>query len=217
MKGTGLLGQYYSNTEFKGEPSHSRVDEQVLFDFTTGAPFSDMSVNNYSMIWTGRFVPQQSGQYRFVLKSDDGTRLYLDDKMVLDHWGNHAAWEKFCDTTLQAGKEMTVKIEYYEAGGDASVMFGWSILPPQDAKADALLTTEVLDAGGNTVSINKSRITVHDNSEIKEIHRSLIENPHLWDAKRDPYLYKVKVTLTDASGHELDKLEQPLGLRYSQG
>lgn len=214
MKGTGLFGQYYSNAECKGKPSHSRLDEQVLFDFTTGAPFSDMPVNNYSMIWTGRFVPQQSGQYRFVLKSDDGTRLYLDDKMVLDHWGNHAAWEKFCDTTLQAGKEMTVKIEYFEAGGDASVMFGWSILPPHDAKADALLTTEVLDGGGNTISINKSWITLQDNSEITEIHRFLIENPHLWDAKRDPYQYKVKVSLTDASGNELDKLEQPLGLRY---
>ncbi|OFY49823.1 MAG: hypothetical protein A2Y87_09010, partial [Bacteroidetes bacterium RBG_13_46_8] len=214
MKGTGLFGEYYSNTGFNGKPAHTRVDEQVLFDYATGAPFSDMPVNDYSIIWKGRFIPQQTGHYRFVLKSDDGTRLYLNGKMVMDHWGNHAAWEKTYDTTLHAGQEMTVKIEYYEAGGDASVMFGWLILPPDDATTDALLTTEILDTGGKAVSMTKSRITLHYNSEIKETHRSQIANPHLWDAKRDPFLYKVKVTLTDASGNELDKLEQTLGLRY---
>jgi hypothetical protein len=214
MKGTGLFGEYYSNAEFKGKPVHSRVDGQVVFDYATGSPFSDMPVNNYSMIWTGRFIPQQTGHYRFVLKSDDGTRLYLDGNMVMDHWGNHAAWEKTCDTTLQAGKEITVKIEYYEAGGDASVMFGWSVIPPDDATVNALLTSEVIDANGKTVSLNKSRITLKVNSEIKEIQHAHIENPHLWDAKRDPFLYRVKVSLTDSAGHELDKLDQSLGLRY---
>jgi hypothetical protein len=214
MKGTGLFGTYFSNTEFKGKPVHTRIDEKLQFNFQTGAPFSDMSADGFSAIWTGRFIPKFPGTYRFMLNSDDGSRLYLDGKLVIDHWGNHAAWEKSFETMLEAGKEITVKIEYYESGGDASVSFSWLCQKADDISIDAFITTEIIDDAGKLISLNKSRIALNNNSGAKEKHQFQIENPHLWDAKRDPYQYKVRVTLSDGEGTLLDRVEQPLGLRY---
>ncbi|MBN1417012.1 MAG: DUF4982 domain-containing protein [Bacteroidales bacterium] len=214
IKGTGLFGEYYSNIGFKGKPAHKRKDEEVSFDYATGSPFSDMPADGFSMIWMGRFIPARTGNYSFVLRSDDGTRLYFNDKMVIDHWGIHAAWEKTFDTTLQAGNEVSLKIEYYEAGGDASVMFGWWYQKPYDAPVNAFLAAEILDGNETVVTTGRSKISLHSNTEISETIRMQISNPHLWDAKRDPYLYKVRVSITDTAGTMLDQLEQPLGIRY---
>jgi beta-galactosidase len=40
-----------------------------------------------------------------------------------------------------------------------------------------------------------------------------VDHPHLWDATKDPYLYRVVVTVKDASGAVIDRSVQPLGLR----
>jgi hypothetical protein len=213
-KGFGLFGEYYSNPEFKGKPVHSRVDEEIRYNYGNNAPFNDMPVDGFSVIWTGRFIPKNSGTYRFILKSDDGSRLYLDGKKVIDHWGAHAAWEKACDTVLEAGKEVSLKIEYNELGGGASVMFGWSYQKKDTTPVEAFLTVEIIDSAGKIVSTDKTRITVENNAEIQETQNLHISDPHLWDAKRNPYLYKVKITLSDINGNPIDELEQPLGLRY---
>jgi len=213
-KGIGLYGEYYSNPEFKGKPLHSRIDEEVLFNYGNDAPFTDIPADGFSVIWTGRFIPRNSGIYRFILKSDDGSRLYLNGKKVIDHWGAHAESEKACDTILEAGKEISLKIEYNELGGLASVMFGWFYQEQHTTPVEAFLSTEIIDSAGKIVSTDKANISIENNSEIKEKQNLHINNPHLWDAKRNPYLYKVKITLSDINGNSIDELEQPLGLRY---
>ncbi|MBN2521776.1 MAG: DUF4982 domain-containing protein [Bacteroidales bacterium] len=213
-KGIGLYGEYYSNPEFKGKPVRSRLDEEVRFDFENKAPFSDMPSDGFSVVWTGRFVPQNSGVYRFILKSDDGSRLYLNSKKLIDHWGAHAASEKTCDTVLEAGKEIAIRIEYNEFGGEASIIFGWFYQEQNSTPFEAFLTAEIIDAAGKTVSQGKTKISIANGAEIQEIQKLQIDDPHLWDAKRDPYLYRVKMTLFDKNGNQVDKLEQPLGLRY---
>lgn len=40
-----------------------------------------------------------------------------------------------------------------------------------------------------------------------------IKNPHLWNGRKDPFMYRAEVTLF-AGGKEIDKVEQPLGLRF---
>jgi len=213
-KGMGLYGEYYSNPEFKGKPVHSQLDEEVRFNFENKAPFDDMPSDGFSVVWTGRFVPQNSGTYHFILKSDDGSRLYLNSKKMIDHWGAHAAWEKTCDTILEAGKEVALRIEYNEFGGEASILFGWLYQKQNSLPVEAFLTAEIIDAAGKTVSTERTKISIANGAEIQETQKLLIDNPHLWDAKRDPYLYKVKMTLSDKKGNPIDKLEQPLGLRY---
>lgn len=213
-KGIGLYGEYYSNPEFNGKPVHSGVDEEVHFNYGNDAPFEDMPVDGFSVIWTGRFIPKNSGTYRFTLNSDDGSRLCLNGKKVIDHWGSHAASEKSCDTILEAGKEILLKIEYNELGGGASVMFGWQYQKKDDVPIEAFLSSEIIDSAGKVVATDKSKVSLHNNSEIQKIQNIELNNLHSWDAKRNPYLYTVKMSLNDINGNLIDQLEQPLGLRH---
>ena len=77
QKGIGLQGEYFANPHFKGKPKHIRIDEEINFDYGTQGPsLAGMPKNNFSIIWKGRFVPERTSTYKFVLKSDDGSRLF---------------------------------------------------------------------------------------------------------------------------------------------
>ena len=213
MPGQGLLGQYFNNRNFAGEPQHTRIDEQVNFYYRMGPAFDDMPSDNFSVLWTGRFVPKNTGRYKFVVASDDGTRLYLEDEMVIDNWGAHGVIEKSYETSLEAGKEVRIKLEYDEYISGASVIFGWMFLEAEKS-ADVIVNTSVVDIDGNIIAQDKKKVTLTKNQQTECTQNISIDNPHLWNAKADPYLYTVKVQLQDTHESILDQVAQPLGLRY---
>lgn len=213
-KGRGLQGEYFTNPDFKGKPKHIRIDEEILFDYRNRGPYDDMLKNNFSAIWTGRFVPEKTGVYKFVLKSDDGSRLYLDEKRIIDNWGDHPAYEKWGQIRLQAGKEVPIKIEYYQHSGAASIMFGWMFLGDSEKTIEAVLKTQVIDRDGSVVAHSDKKIALKNNQQIQNIQQFHVDKPHLWNAKADPYLYTLNIQIEDLQGDKLDEVEQPLGLRF---
>ena len=214
-KGNGLEGEYFTNPDFKGKPKHIRIDEELNFDYENKGPSLDgMPHNNFSIIWTGRFVPEKTGVYKFVLKSDDGSRLFLDNKLIIDHWGVHAAFEKWGEMHLEKGKEIPLRIEYNDLGGDASIMFGWMCEEEEQKPVEAILKMTVLDKEGNITTREQEKIILKNGQKTQSSFKINIDKPHLWDAKRDPYLYTLNVCVEDLQGNKLDEVEQPLGLRY---
>ena len=51
-------------------------------------------------------------------------RLYVDDVLVLADWNIHPATQSFGDIYLSPGNH-TVRVEYFEAGGLASLSVWW--------------------------------------------------------------------------------------------
>jgi len=211
--GKGLYGEYFANPDFSGQPKHARFDEQVSFDFGKGSAFEDTPADGFSIIWTGRFVPRYTGLYKFVLESDDGSKLYIGDDLIIDHWGDHAATEKWGRLRLEQGKEVSLKIEYYENGGDASIKFGW-MCEREGERIEALVKTAVLDYTGKAVAQAQEKVSLTSNQQAQSVLKMHIDNPHLWNGRKDPYLYKMDVRIEDLQSNTLDRIEQPLGLRF---
>jgi hypothetical protein len=90
---------------------------------------------------------KQPGQYRFRLISDDGARLWLDGRQVIDHDGPHAAEPKDGAIELTAGSH-ALRVQHYEGGGDEHLELRWQ---PPGADSFALVPPEALthDAGGS--------------------------------------------------------------------
>lgn len=63
---------------------------------------------------------EKEGDYRFHLESDDGSRLYIDDKLVVDNDGIHAPTHKSGSLRLSAGAH-ALRVEYFEQGGGESL------------------------------------------------------------------------------------------------
>ncbi len=123
----GLKGEYYDNQDLTGAPRLTRDDQQINFDWGDGGPDSSFGADHFSVRWTGQIVPQQSGDTRVTVTSDDGVRLWLNGVKVIDDWTLHAAKTNETTIHVEAGKPVTFKLEYFEQTGGASVRMGWAL------------------------------------------------------------------------------------------
>lgn len=168
-KEAGLRGEYFNNHDLKGPPAFVRTDAAIDFDFGNGGPDPRLGVDNFSIRWTGTFTPPESRSYLLGTISDDGTRLYLDDKLIVDNWGNHGMVQVVDQVVLEAGKSYAIRIEFYEDGGGAGAQFVWQDPPhpmPQPTIEQAVDTAKNADAVilcvGNSADQESEGLDVRD-------------------------------------------------------
>lgn len=86
------------------------------------------TADKYSVRWTGKFRVPKTGSYNFFTQSNDGVRLAVDNSTIIDNWTDHSQTEDHGTINLQAGKVYNLKLEYYNAGGNAVIRLAWQ--PP---------------------------------------------------------------------------------------
>lgn len=124
-KGSGLSGAYYNSLDLSGT-ALTRIDPTIDFDWSNSAPFAGVNLNNFSVRWTGSVQPRCSGDYTFYANADDGVRLWVNGKQLVDAWIYQGATEYSGTVTLQAGTKYSIKIEYFQGYGGAIMQLKWS-------------------------------------------------------------------------------------------
>ncbi len=123
--GSGLRGEYFSEINLSGESS-VRTDPVVDFEWQKAAPFPDFPRNQFSVRWTGELEADLTGLHYLHLQSDDRARLWLDGSLLIDEWREHALQESTALVSLEAGRRYSLRIDYFENRGDASIRLLWS-------------------------------------------------------------------------------------------
>ncbi len=82
---------------------------------------------NLSVRWTGVVSAPQSGDYTFTTLSDDGVRLSIGSKLVIDNWTPHGTTEDKATIHLNAGQSVPIKLEYFQGGGGGTIHLYWQI------------------------------------------------------------------------------------------
>jgi hypothetical protein len=115
----GFLGEYFQGRDLQGAPQ-LRHDPDINFDWPNG-PMEGFGPNNYCARWTSNFTAPKTGDYEFEASSDDGCRVWLDDKQILDGWSIHGTTKYVSSPIhLKAGQEHKFKMEYFQAEGGAT-------------------------------------------------------------------------------------------------
>ncbi len=159
--------------------------------------------DEFALRFTGMVQVPKTGKYTFSIASDDGSRLYLDDKLLIDNDGLHGMVEKTGAVDLAAGSHPIV-VTYFDNGGGDGLEVAWSgpDLPKQKIAANYL----TVSGGGETlhdVAIRSlTAIPGHDAEKFLDLaslvkadrHRAAaisalrtIPEPH-WAAKEVPGL-----------------------------
>lgn len=123
--GTGLSGQYFDNSDLTNAKV-SRIDGTIDFAWGSGSPDASIGADTFSARWQGQVEPRFSETYTFATTSDDGVRLWVNGKQVVNNWTNHGATENTGTIALTAGQRYDLKLEYYDSSSGATIKLAWS-------------------------------------------------------------------------------------------
>jgi uncharacterized repeat protein (TIGR03806 family) len=132
--GTGLLGQYWSNTTsvaftnvaFSASPTLTRTDAVVNFNWNTTGPDPKIGQTVFATHWTGSVQPQFNETYTFYATADDGVRLWVNGQLLANSWIDQAPAAYQGSITLKAQQLYNIRMDYYQNGGGAEAMLAWS-------------------------------------------------------------------------------------------
>ena len=172
---TGMRGEYFDNMNLAGKPMLTRIDSMVNFNFGTGSPAPGLPVDHFSIRWTGKIIPPDT-IHHIGISTDDGGRLYVDGKLLIEDWRDHAEEPHSVPVELLPGKAYDVVFEQYDDGLGAAARLTWD-LHPKDfdaAKETAKKSDVVLLLVGTSPLIAREEL---DRTEIElpQIQRDLID------------------------------------------
>ncbi|WP_247006007.1 PA14 domain-containing protein [Halorientalis litorea] len=122
--------RYYESGTFErvieGMPSFGRYNLAEVGNTTS---LNDISLrrrsNNYGLRFRKCLDVPTSGTYNFTTTSDDGSQLFVDEELVVDNGGNHAAETEFGLTSLESG-EHSIRVDYFQGIGGQSLDVTWA-------------------------------------------------------------------------------------------
>lgn len=131
----GLNAEYYDNKDLAGTPK-TRIDDNINFEPANQAPDPFLPKSPLSIRWSGDLVPTVSGKYTLAFATDDGCRLYIDGKKLIDSWHNRGVQADSVSLYLEKGKKYKLVAEYFDDGGEASAKLYWHA--PDTSKKDLI-------------------------------------------------------------------------------
>jgi len=124
----GLKGEYFSNSELNGEPVLTRIDPQLRFGWTLFSPDPEkIDYDCYSIRWTGKLTAPVTGTFEIGAEGDDGYRIFINGKLVLDNWKKQSYQTKTVKYSFQKDKVYDLRVEYFETIGNARFNLIWNL------------------------------------------------------------------------------------------
>jgi len=131
----GLHGEYFDNNRLFGTPRLVRTDPRVDFGWTLNSPGRGIPFDWYSVRWTGTITVPAAGVKRIGIEGNDGYRLYLDGKLVVDNWIKRSYGSSLATVNLAPRSTHDIRLEYFESTGNARVKLVWDAGVPNDWRA----------------------------------------------------------------------------------
>ncbi len=148
---------YYDGKELKGAPIAAAVYETLDMSVKDVSPENGVPPYDFSAVF--ETAVKFDKPTKLYVRSDDGTRVFVDGELVLDDWHEHGAM-LFYAAEMKAGKTHSVKIEYFQAQGAACCGLYACEKKPEETRTVYLPAGEWIYAfdgtaydGGRTVEI----------------------------------------------------------------
>jgi outer membrane protein OmpA-like peptidoglycan-associated protein len=124
--GNGLQGAYYAGHNFE-QHQLTRRDATIDFDWHGRQPVAGAGAEQFSVRWTGWLVPPTTGRYVLHLSVDDGIRLWVNERLLLDDWRDQGLSYYQVAIELRAGQAYPVRLDYCQATAATRVRLAWEL------------------------------------------------------------------------------------------
>ena len=124
----------------------TRLEKAVDHRFTRDIMSEETVREHFSLRFEGHLTAQETGIHHIEMRSDDGARLWLDGKLVIDHMGPHPPETRVAKRLFTAGRPVRLRLDYVQLKGDGEIRLAWA--PPSAPRPDLTdLIRRVRDEG----------------------------------------------------------------------
>ena len=124
--GGGARAEYFDNITLTGPPTVTRPEGAIDFSWPFGGPDRLLSYGWYSVRWRATLVAPATEPLRLAVDGDDGFRLYVDGRLVIDRWRKRSATLASATMAVVKGQRYDLRLEYFEAAGAGRIRLLWS-------------------------------------------------------------------------------------------
>jgi alpha-L-fucosidase len=112
----GIAYKYFQPAE---RPTMAMLDQQPFSSGVTSRISIDEKKrkDRFGFRFEGYLMVNSDDLYELFIASDDGSKLYIDDELIIDNDGDHGTVEKAGKAALKKGFHK-VRVDYFDSGGD---------------------------------------------------------------------------------------------------
>lgn len=157
----GVKVEYFNNKNLSGSPIHTTIKNEINNEYAD-SPVPGIVTDDYSDRYTFYYKPQSDSFLFLSAGGDDGYRLLINDKVVIDDWDNHAYRSKDICRHFEAGHIYKLTYEHTDDYSISKVMFRFSnymddpVFKRSLKKADAIVVCLGFDAVSETEGTDRS-------------------------------------------------------------
>ncbi|MFL5739647.1 MAG: glycoside hydrolase family 3 C-terminal domain-containing protein [Flavisolibacter sp.] len=120
----GFQAEYFNNKDLKGDAVAKRMESSITHSWNEGATVIDtLKSANFSARFSSDFTPSRSGEQVMELDADDGYRLLVDGKEVLNAWTRNRWGARTYKMNMEANKIYRIVVEMNQTDGRAFLSF----------------------------------------------------------------------------------------------
>ncbi|NNM05215.1 MAG: hypothetical protein HKO65_08945 [Gemmatimonadetes bacterium] len=149
------------------EVSFERIDPAVNFDWVRNTPGAPVKEDRFQVVWSGFLQPRSTGRHFFEAEADDGVRVWVNERLVVDQWGEEGPEAEGVpgvpealdgSIRLSAERKYPIRVEYRENIQNASVRLYWSgpRMEREVIPQSALFTSTRRSAGNGLAGVYSS-------------------------------------------------------------
>jgi len=122
--GIGVKAQYFKGIEVSGTPVLTQIENSIDHNWGGGEVVPGLS-DTVSARWRAALEVPFTETYDLIATTDDGVRLWLDGRLIINEWSNHGSRDDIAQVNLVAGQVCLLQMEYYENTGSAVAQLSW--------------------------------------------------------------------------------------------
>lgn len=124
FSGGGVKAEYFPNMTLSGEPAVTQIEDQIEHYWGEGAIVGPLA-DAVSARWTADLEIAIADTYTFITTSDDGVRLWLDGKLLIDNWTGHGPMDDYSRPVELAPGIYSLRLEWYDLWLGATLQLWW--------------------------------------------------------------------------------------------
>lgn len=139
----GIKAEYFNGTDFDRYVS-SRIESRIDQSWNDHPPVRNLDPHDCSIRYTGFLKAPETGVFTFSAKVDDGIRVWLGDRLIIDQWNlnDNGAFE--ASVSLKAGENYKLRVEYFNALVEGEIQLIWQKPSDRSAFGSFFSKTEVI-------------------------------------------------------------------------